>query len=58
MSNSACPFCDEFAKIEIASEFLEDESYVVCKGCGARGPIASNADEAWQMWTKRPEPDQ
>lgn len=49
MSHKHCPFCNA-EKLEVMQ--VMNNTFARCQQCGARGPIANNADEALKAWDK------
>jgi hypothetical protein len=45
-----CPFC---ASTNLEGVACDGRQWLVCRDCGADGPIASNDDEMMSLWNKR-----
>ena len=50
----ACPFCGKYRIGAFSVENISQNLYQVrCMGCGAKGPVGENFDDAVTKWNNR-----
>lgn len=48
-----CPFCKSDV-VKLSQKVIEQHYYILCRKCGATGPLAQTREEASKKWNTRP----